>query len=126
MDKFTAEAFKARTSLNCHALSFEDIANGSLTTLLVEKATGLQGQASTDHPQPEDEEARKIVEMTICSFALHLIESPSELFALLWQLRLVCWSVRGINISNMKCSLRTRWLIVLAPHKKPEVRLWFL
>ena len=123
MDKFTAEAFKARTSLNCHALSFEDIANGSLTALL---SPDLQGQALTDHPQPEDEEARKIVEMTICSFALHLIESPSELFALLWQLRLVCCSVRGINISDMQCSLRTRWLIVLAPHKKPEVRLCFL
>lgn len=126
MDKFTAEAFKARTSLNCHALSFEDIANGSLNALLLGETPDLQGQASNDHPQPEDEEARKVVEMTICSFALHLIESPSELFALLWELRLVCCSVRGIDISDMQCSLRTRWLIVLAPHKKPEVRLRLL
>jgi len=27
------------------------------------------------------------IEMVICSFALHLIETPSELFALLWELR---------------------------------------
>lgn len=44
--------------------------------------------------------------MVICSFALHLIESPSELFALLWEL-----------------STKSRWLIILAPHKKPEVRV---
>lgn len=46
-----------------------------------------------------------LIEMVICSFALHLIESPSELFSLLWEL-------------STKC----RWLVVLAPHKKPEVR----
>ena len=30
-----------------------------------------------------------VVEMVICSFALHLIESSSELFSLLWELRYV-------------------------------------
>ena len=43
------------------------------------------------------------VDMVICSFALHLI-TPSELFALLWQL-----------------STKATWLIIIAPHKKPEV-----
>lgn len=42
--------------------------------------------------------------MVICSFALHLIDNASELFALLWEL-----------------STKFRWLVVLAPHKKPEV-----
>ncbi|KAF4581509.1 hypothetical protein EYR40_009796 [Pleurotus pulmonarius] len=43
--------------------------------------------------------------MVFCSFALHLIENPSELFALLWEL-------------STKC----KWLIVIAPHKKPEIK----
>lgn len=42
--------------------------------------------------------------MVVCSFALHLVESPSELFSLLWEL-----------------STKARWLVILAPHKKPEV-----
>ena len=45
-----------------------------------------------------------MIEMVICSFALHLVDNPSDLFSLLWQL-----------------SLKARWLVVLAPHKKPEV-----
>jgi hypothetical protein len=56
-----------------------------------------------------DEEGIKsepVVEMVICSFALHLIQNPSELFALLWEL-----------------STKTRWLLILAPHKKPDVRI---
>jgi hypothetical protein len=44
------------------------------------------------------------MEMVVCSFALHLVESSSELFSLLWEL-----------------STKSRWLIVIAPHKKPEV-----
>jgi len=43
--------------------------------------------------------------MVICSFALHLVESPSELFALLQEL-----------------STKALWLVVLAPHKKPEIK----
>lgn len=49
-------------------------------------------------------EPRCMIEMVICSFALHLVENPSDLFSLLWQL-----------------SLKSRWLVVLTPHKKPEV-----
>lgn len=43
--------------------------------------------------------------MVVCSFALHLVESSSELFALLREL-----------------STKALWLVVLAPHKRPEVR----
>jgi hypothetical protein len=45
------------------------------------------------------------IDMVVCSFALHLLESPSELFALLWEL-----------------STKARWLVILAPHKRPAVR----
>jgi hypothetical protein len=44
--------------------------------------------------------------MTVCSFALHLAD-PSVLFSLLYSL-----------------STRSKWLIVLAPHKKPEVEVY--
>jgi hypothetical protein len=53
----------------------------------------------------EQTEHRHIIEMVICSFALHLLEDSSGLFSLLWEL-----------------SLKARWLVVLAPHKKPEVK----
>ena len=43
-------------------------------------------------------------DITICSFALHLVPSAGELFNLLYEL-----------------SSKTEWLIVIAPHKKPEV-----
>lgn len=42
--------------------------------------------------------------MIVCSFALHLVP-VQELFPLCYEL-----------------STKTRWLVVLAPHKKPEVR----
>jgi hypothetical protein len=44
-------------------------------------------------------------DMIVCSFALHLLTEPSELFALLDEL-----------------SRRATWLVIVAPHKKPEVR----
>lgn len=53
---------------------------------------------------PDDTIATPFIDMVICSFALHLIKSPSELFSVLWEL-----------------STKSRWLVVLAPHKKPEV-----
>lgn len=49
------------------------------------------------------------IDMVVCSFALHLVESSSELFALLREL-----------------STKALWLVVLAPHKKPEVRTFSL
>jgi len=56
-----------------------------------------------ESPSTTSESPRPILEMVICSFALHLIDS-SELFALLWEL-----------------STKARWLVILEPHKKPEV-----
>jgi len=46
-----------------------------------------------------------IYDLIICSFALHLLTEASELFALLYEL-------------STKC----RWLAVIAPHKKPEIK----
>jgi hypothetical protein len=62
------------------------------------------GQLSNVAPvnKPVDEEVA--IEMIVCSFALHLVKTPSELFTLLWEL-----------------STKARWFILLAPHKKPEV-----
>lgn len=53
----------------------------------------------------EENEDTPILDMVICSFALHLVETPSQLFGLLWEL-----------------SQKARWLVIIAPHKKPEVR----
>ncbi|KAH8104502.1 hypothetical protein BXZ70DRAFT_590715 [Cristinia sonorae] len=78
-DPFTAEAFKARTSLNCSTFSFQEIADGSLAALL---------NAGTEPSQDNQQAEQKV------------------LFALLWEL-----------------SLRSRWLVVLAPHKKPEIKM---
>ncbi|TPX66607.1 hypothetical protein SpCBS45565_g04376 [Spizellomyces sp. 'palustris'] len=41
----------------------------------------------------------------ICSYALHLVKDSSELFALLWEL-----------------STKSRYLVVIAPGKRPEIR----
>jgi len=80
--QFTSPAYFARTSRVCHPLSFSDLAAGAMPP--------------TADEQPWD--------MIICSFALHLLTDPSELFALLDEL-----------------SRRATWLVIVAPHKKPEV-----
>ncbi|GJF00391.1 hypothetical protein PsYK624_166780 [Phanerochaete sordida] len=98
-DPFTAEAFHARTGLhNCSELSFKDVAEGLLPPAPLTSAEALLKSTAA-------EPSSIALEMTICSFALHLIESQSELFSLLWEL-------------STKC----RWLIVVAPHKKPEIK----
>lgn len=43
-------------------------------------------------------------DLIICSFALHLVPTPSELFSLMYEL-----------------SNKAAWFVVIAPHKKPEV-----
>jgi len=113
-DPYTVEAFKERTSLSCAPLSFSDIAEGKLPH--PNKFKGKRDERSpvctlsaTNLPSLQEEDVAEtepqILEMVICSFALHLVESPSELFALLWEL-----------------STKSRWLIVTAPHKKPELK----
>jgi len=84
-DPYTAEAYLERTGLPCSSLSFHDISLGQLPT--------------------NDDGDSKPFDMVICSFALHLIESPSEIWSLLTTL-----------------SRKAQWLIVLEPHKKPEIK----
>ncbi|KAF8742269.1 hypothetical protein AX14_005446 [Amanita brunnescens Koide BX004] len=108
-DPYTSEAFKQRTGLSCDRLSFKDVAEGTLpsstTNLsrLLSAGTHATETDSSDAISPVSEDNK--IEMAICSFALHLVESNSELFALLWEL-----------------STKTRWLVVIAPHKKPEIK----
>lgn len=107
-DPYTSEAFKARTSLPCAALSFSDIAQGVMpasTSPLPLSAPAQAATAKSEDAISPREILPNLVEMVICSFALHLIDTPSELFALLWEL-------------STKC----RWLVILAPHKKPQIK----
>ncbi|KAF8195500.1 hypothetical protein BJ912DRAFT_144402 [Pholiota molesta] len=106
-DPFTAAAYKERTNYHCSELSFESIAEGLMPATCVNIVDGsIRDVASSQSNETtEDVERPHQVEMVICSFALHLIENPSALFALLWQL-----------------SLKARWLVILAPHKKPEIK----
>jgi hypothetical protein len=96
------EAYKERTSYPCANLSFEDIAEGNLPTISINIASGSLQEITV--PEPNETENQYLIDTVVCSFALHLVESPSGLFSLLWQL-----------------SLRARWLVILAPHKRPEV-----
>lgn len=96
-DPYTSAAYQERTSLPCTAHSFEDISNGGLPPLPAELIL-LPSEG-------EKENSPVILETVVCSFALHLIENPSLLFSLLWEL-----------------STKAKWLLVLAPHKKPEIK----
>ena len=115
--QFTAEAYATRTGRPCSALSFQDIASGSLPESLVatgstypeqEPERNASEQGSGEFASNNDEELNPIsfptIDMTICSFALHLLDDSSQLWALLSEL-----------------SWKTTWLIILEPHKKPEV-----
>ncbi|KAI3603083.1 hypothetical protein WG66_014943 [Moniliophthora roreri] len=105
-DPYTSAAFVERTGLPCSSFSFHDIAEGSLpgdvSYIFPSQAPEGQMQRADD---VDSSSGMPVVEMVVCSFALHLVESPSELFSLLWEL-----------------STKARWLVVLAPHKKPEIK----
>jgi len=60
--------------------------------------------ANGDIPPGAATTERPIWDIAFCSFALHLVPSSGELFNLLYEL-----------------SSKVEWLIVIAPHKKPEV-----
>ncbi|OBZ71660.1 Uncharacterized protein C17A5.05c [Grifola frondosa] len=102
-DPYTAQAFHTRTGLYAAQHSFRDIAEGALTNMIPISPPVSHDGSSSGHGAPSME--TPVVEMVICSFALHLIEKPSELFTLLREL-------------STKC----RWLVVLAPHKKPDIK----
>ncbi|KAJ3013825.1 hypothetical protein HKX48_005500 [Thoreauomyces humboldtii] len=80
-DPYTSPAFRSRTGRPCLPLSFSDISQGLLP----------DSPAAYTH--------------VVCSFALHLVADPSELFSLLWEL-----------------STRATWLLVVSPGKKPDVK----
>lgn len=92
-DPFTSPAYRARTGLPCLELSFADV------------AAGLLPPPGSSEPPPEEGGDVEPYDLVIVSFALHLVESSSELWALLREL-----------------SRRAKWLCVTAPHKKPDVR----
>ena len=128
--------YRNRIGTPCEALSFQDIADGALPAL-PGKELPKRNTSSSSRPPPETEtqdslnnraseddrnsilqkkraphelrhQAGAIVRRDNSGhghmlLALHLI-TQSELFALLWQL-----------------STKATWLIIIAPHKKPEV-----
>ena len=97
--QYTQAAYAERTTLPCTPLTFREISEG-LFPSVVSTATAIGVSRACNVDASIDK-----IDMVVCSFALHLVESSSELFALLREL-----------------STRALWLVVLAPHKKPEVR----
>lgn len=97
--QYTQAAYAERTTLPCAPLSFREISEGLLPPI-VSAVTSIGASQANDAHSSIDR-----IDMVVCSFALHLIESSSELFALLREL-----------------STKAHWLVALAPHKKPEVR----
>lgn len=97
--QYTQVAYAERTTLPCTPLTFRDISEGLLpSTVSTATSIGVSRACNGDASIGR-------IDMVVCSFALHLVESSSELFALLREL-----------------STKALWLVVLAPHKKPEVR----
>lgn len=103
-DPFTSPAYEARVKRKCATLSFQDIANGSIPDCFSTLGDDIIRETSEAIEHGEQTEQRPL-DMIICSFALHLVETPSQLFGLLWEL-----------------SQKARWLVVIAPHKKPEMK----
>jgi len=114
--QFTAEAYTTRTGRPCSALSFQDIASGSFPEFLFashpaqpgparELNAFAQGSGEVDGREEVGANPASFptVDMVICSFALHLLEELSERWAL------------------SELSWKATWLVVLEPHKKPEV-----
>ena len=104
-DPYTSEAYKARAGLPCETFSFKDVSLGqfpSYSHYAVPSSPGEQLDAEEETLQRKS----TLYDVVICSFALHLLESPSEIWALLTTL-----------------SQQAKWLVILEPHKKPEVKL---
>ena len=125
--QYTTQAFHTRTHLYAHPLTFRDIAEGKLPEIASKPVGAPKPNNPPESPSPEGSlrghspskssistaaslEAN-IIEMVVCSFALHLIEKPSELFALLWELRCVSRSRRP---AGGTLSLFSGWPVHLA------------
>ncbi|KAG8742513.1 hypothetical protein FRC10_001347 [Ceratobasidium sp. 414] len=135
-DPYTADAYLQRTGLPCIALSFQDVAQDGLpeptlaspdppatpeldngnSTQEPDNNSALDSDSnlpsastststSTAGPSNPQSPTQELYDLVICSFALHLVTSPGALFALLSTL-----------------SYGARWLVVLEPHKKPEIK----
>ncbi|QRV77635.1 cell division control protein 25 [Ceratobasidium sp. AG-Ba] len=128
VDPYTADAYLQRTGLPCIALSFQDVAQDGLPPPPENPLARPELSESNSAPRPEqdgtnsmpladgpvsepqlapepDANTRELYNLVICSFALHLVTSPGALFALLSTL-----------------SYGAQWLVVLEPHKKPEIK----
>ncbi|KAG8214756.1 hypothetical protein J3R82DRAFT_9845 [Butyriboletus roseoflavus] len=96
---YTQAAYTERTTLPCAPLTFREI-SASLLSPIVSNASSVGVSRERNVDSSIDR-----IDMVVCSFALHLVESSSEVSALLREL-----------------STKALWLVVLAPRKKPEVR----
>ncbi|KAG2484823.1 hypothetical protein HYH03_016390 [Edaphochlamys debaryana] len=114
-DPYTGAAYLERTGRQgaFHSWSFEDIGDGCLLDDLDEQEAGPAcGDAGSLGGAAEEAGAAQVeaaggpaprFDLTVCSFALHLCP-PSRLHGTLSAL-----------------ALASRWLMVLAPHKRPHV-----
>ncbi|EJT97863.1 hypothetical protein DACRYDRAFT_71540, partial [Dacryopinax primogenitus] len=105
-DPYTAPAYTARTSRYCAPFSFADVAEGSMPSFTAHDLnSAMSKEPRSHHGEVSGVSASpQTVDMVVSSFALHLC-TPSELFSLLYEL-----------------SLKSKWLVVIAPHKKPEIK----
>ncbi|KAM0752212.1 hypothetical protein T439DRAFT_324280 [Meredithblackwellia eburnea MCA 4105] len=113
-DPFTAPGYFSRTGLPCLELSFSDVAAGKLPPPppipSLACSSDLSALNESIPPQAVNEQQDsdlpvELYDIVVISFALHLVESSSELWALLTEL-----------------SKRCKWLVVTAPHKKPDIK----
>ncbi|GAA5967925.1 hypothetical protein JCM3765_001790 [Sporobolomyces pararoseus] len=111
-DPFTSPAYRQRTGLPCLQLSFNQVAAGELPSPSGQKSRNSETEGANGESElgqsdmgPEGEEEEELYDLVIVSFALHLVETSSELWALLTEL-----------------AKRAKWLCVIAPHKKPDIK----
>jgi hypothetical protein len=104
-DPYTSEAYKARTGLPCETYSFKDVSLGQFPTYAQSAFPAPVVKEQLDVEEETLQHKPMHYDMVICSFALHLLESPSEIWALLTAL-----------------SPQAKWFVILEPHKKPEVK----
>ncbi|GAA5878814.1 hypothetical protein JCM16303_007194 [Sporobolomyces ruberrimus] len=110
-DPFTSPAYRQRTGLPCLELSFNQVAAGELppppssSTSPFKPETQEPKETEQKEAGGEGEGEQELYDIVIISFALHLVETSSELWALLTEL-----------------AKRAKWLCVIAPHKKPDIK----
>ncbi|CAB11505.1 hypothetical protein POMI540_1333 [Schizosaccharomyces pombe] len=108
-------AFKVRKEISIRSIPpelppFELIATDPFTLEAYTNRIGkpcltLNFQDIADEKLPPSSAEDGIYDLVICSFALHLLTEPSKLFS-------TCYAL----------SVQCRWLLVLGPHKKPELK----